>query len=224
MRPVSNPPNPWASADVVWLDEPPPARLELFEERAKSVVSENDSPDVAFRYSVNPYRGCIHACAYCYARPSHQYLGYGAGTDFDRKIVVKVNAPELLEEAFAARGWTGDAITFSGNTDCYQPIEASYAITRRCLEVCHAFRNPVGIITKGALIERDGQLLLVRNVRRDDDGAIAPMHQRGMSIESPTPAERARWESVFAHTRARLVGTIADAAFVQRIQTAARAH
>ena len=89
-RRVSNPPNPWSSTHVDWLEEPPVAELEVYEEEADSVLTENDSPDIGFRYSVNPYRGCFHACAYCYARPSHQYLGFGAGTDFDRKIVVKV--------------------------------------------------------------------------------------------------------------------------------------
>ena len=92
-RPVSNPPNPWQSVHAEWLGEPPAAELEVFEEEARSIIAENESPDVGFRYSVNPYRGCFHACAYCYARPTHQYLGWGAGTDFDRKIVAKVNAP-----------------------------------------------------------------------------------------------------------------------------------
>src|SRR4051812_45457415 len=159
VRPVANPPNPWSSTHVEWLEEPPPAALSIFEEDAKSVLSENDSPDVGFRYSVNPYRGCLHACAYCYARPSHQYLGWGAGTDFDRKIVVKRNAPELLRRELSRPRWQGDVIAFSGNTDCYQPLEATYELTRRCLEVCLDFQNPVSIITKGALIRRDVQLL-----------------------------------------------------------------
>ncbi len=158
-RPVSNPPNPWASMHVEWLGEPPPARLEVFEEEARSVVSENDSPDVPFRWSVNPYRGCIHGCAYCYARPGHQYLGWGAGTDFDRKIVVKVNAPSVLARELSRASWRRESITFSGVTDCYQPLEASYGLTRRCLEVCRAHRTPVAIITKGTLIRRDRELL-----------------------------------------------------------------
>ena len=98
-RRVSNPPNPWSSTEVEWLEEPPPVELEVFEEEAKSILSENDSPDVPFRWSVNPYRGCQHACAYCYARPYHQLIGFGAGTDFDSKIVVKINAAERLREA-----------------------------------------------------------------------------------------------------------------------------
>ncbi|HEX4439326.1 MAG TPA: PA0069 family radical SAM protein [Thermoanaerobaculia bacterium] len=158
-RLISNPPNPWETVHAEWLGEPPPAELEVFEEDAKSILSENDSPDIGFRFSVNPYRGCFHSCSYCYARPTHQYLGWGAGTDFDRKIVAKVNAPVLLRAEMSRRSWKGDTIVFSGVTDCYQPVEATYALTRRCLEVCADFRNPVGIVTKGALIRRDVDLL-----------------------------------------------------------------
>lgn len=158
-QPVSNPPNPWLSVHTEWLDEPPTAELEVFEEEAKSLLSENKSPDIGFRYSVNPYRGCFHACAYCYARPSHQYLGFGAGTDFERKIVVKVNAPKVLARELAARSWRRETIVFSGNTDCYQPLEASYELTRRCLEVCLDHENPIGMITKGALVRRDLDIL-----------------------------------------------------------------
>jgi DNA repair photolyase len=158
-QPVCNPPNPWDSVHVEYLGEPPPANLEVYEERARTIVSSNDSPDVPFRFSVNPYRGCFHGCAYCYARPSHQQLGFGAGTDFERRLVVKVNAPELLRDAFMGKRWQGDMLAFSGVTDCYQPLEASYEITRRLLDVCVEFRNPVGVITKGALVERDIDLL-----------------------------------------------------------------
>ncbi len=158
-RRVSNPPNPWQSVHAEWIGEPPAAELEVYEEDAKSIISENDSPDVGFRFSVNPYRGCFHACSYCFARPTHQYLGWGAGTDFDRKIVVKVNAPELLRREMSRRSWKGETLVFSGVTDCYQPLEAVYGITRKCLEVCAEFRNPVGIVTKGALVRRDIDLL-----------------------------------------------------------------
>ena len=166
-RPVQNPPNPWQSAHVDWEGEPPPAELEVFEETAKSALSKNDSPDVGFRYSINPYRGCYHGCSYCYARPTHQYLGFGAGTDFERKIVVKTNVPALLRDAFAKRSWAGETIAFSGNTDCYQPLEASYRLTRQCLEICLEHRNPVAIITKSAVIRRDVELLaeLAREAR-----------------------------------------------------------
>lgn len=159
-RPVANPPNPWASTHVEYLGEPPPAALEVHEEEARTIVASNDSPDIPFRYSVNPYRGCFHGCAYCFARPTHQYLGYGAGTDFERRIVVKTNAVELLREAFMHPRWQGDGLTISGVTDCYQPLEASYRLTRGLLEVCRDFRNPVGIITKGALVERDLDVLV----------------------------------------------------------------
>jgi DNA repair photolyase len=160
-RRARNPPNPWHSSHVEWLGEPPPVALEVFEEEAKSIVASNDSPDVGFEHSVNPYRGCQHACAYCYARPTHQYIDLGAGTDFETKIVVKVNAPELLERELAARRWRKGrpVLAFSGVTDCYQPLEASYGLTRRCLEVCHRFRHPVYVITKGALVRRDVELL-----------------------------------------------------------------
>lgn len=159
VRRVSNPPNPWATIEVEWLGEPPPAELEVYEEEVKRPLAENESPDVGFRWSLNPYRGCFPACGYCYARSSHQYWGFGAGTDFDRKIVVKTNVAEKLREEFFRSSWKGDTIAFSGNTDCYQPLEAVYGLTRKCLEVCREFRNPVGVITKGALIRRDIELL-----------------------------------------------------------------
>lgn len=160
-RRVTNPPNPWSSRAVEWLDEPPPAALEVYEEHTRSALSKNDSPDLPFRYSLNPYRGCQHACAYCYARPSHQYLELGAGTDFDTKIVVKTNVAQVLREELASRRWRAgrDWIAFSGVTDCYQPLEASYELTRACLEACDEFRHPIGIITKGALVRRDAELL-----------------------------------------------------------------
>ncbi len=169
-RPVSNPPNPWESVHAEWLGQPPEAALEVFEEAAKSIIAENDSPDVGFRCSVNPYRGCFHACAYCYARPTHQYLGWGAGTDFDRRIVVKTNAPELLRRELMRKSWKGETLVFSGVTDCYQPLEAVYGITRRCLEVCAEFRNPVGIVTKGALVRRDADVLA--QLAREADAVV----------------------------------------------------
>jgi DNA repair photolyase len=159
MRPVANPPNPWLSAHHEWLEPPPAARVEVYEETAGSILSENNSPDVPFRWSVNPYRGCQHACAYCYARPSHEYLGFGAGTDFDTRLIVKTNAAQLLAKRFASRRWTREAVTFSGVTDCYQPLEAVYGLTRACLEACRDHRNPVGVITKAYLIVRDAELL-----------------------------------------------------------------
>jgi DNA repair photolyase len=156
---VDNPRNPWQTTHVELLGPPPDAALQIYEERAASILSENHSPDLPFRWTLNPYRGCFHACAYCYARPTHQYLDWGAGTDFDRKIVAKVNAPELLREHLSRPSWQGEWIVFSGVTDCYQPSEAVFGLTRSCLEACAEFRNPVGVITKGSLVERDLDVL-----------------------------------------------------------------
>lgn len=156
---VSNPPNPWSTTHVEWLEEPQVARLEVYEEEVDSALTSNDSPDVGFHWSVNPYRGCWHACAYCYARPGHQYLGFGAGSDFERRIVVKTNAPEVLSVQLASRTWRRETVVFSGVTDCYQPLEANYELTRRCLEVCLARRTPIAIITKSTLIRRDVDVL-----------------------------------------------------------------
>jgi DNA repair photolyase len=158
-RPISNPPNPWHEAHVEWLGPPPEVALEIREIEARSILSKNESPDIPFTYSLNPYQGCYHGCAYCYARPTHQYLGFGAGTDFERKLMVKVNAPALLRKTFARASWQGETLVFSGNTDCYQPLEASYRLTRQCLEVCLEHRNPVAIITKGGVVQRDVALL-----------------------------------------------------------------
>ena len=160
MRPVDNPRHRFESQYVEWLGEPPAARLTVYEETStKEIVSTNDSPDLPFRHSVNPYRGCTHACAYCYARPSHEYLGHGAGTDFDTRIVAKLRAPELLRAKLTSRAWGFEPIAFSGDTDCYQPIEASYGLTRGCLEACRDVSQPVMLITKSYLITRDVALL-----------------------------------------------------------------
>jgi DNA repair photolyase len=160
MRYVANPPNPWLSHSVEWIGEPPAAKIEVFEEtETRSIISHNDSPDVAFDYSINCYRGCIHGCTYCFSRPTHEYLDFGAGTDFERKIVVKVKAAELLRKELMKPSWKGDEIVFSFTSDPYIPLEANYKLTRSCLEVCAEFRNPVGIVTKSALIRRDIDVL-----------------------------------------------------------------
>ncbi|MGC4098753.1 MAG: PA0069 family radical SAM protein [Nitrospira sp.] len=160
MRQISNPPNPFESQHRDLLEPAGAAKLTLYADDSREILSRNDSPDLPFRWSVNPYRGCFHACAYCYARPSHEYWGFGAGTDFESKIVVKEDAPRLLRRAFDKPSWQGELIVFSGNTDCYQPVEAEYGLTRACLEVCADYRNPVGIITKGSLILRDLDVLV----------------------------------------------------------------
>jgi len=158
--PVANPPSRYQSTSLEYDDgEAPLAELEVYEDQSRSILASNDSPDVGFRWSVNPYRGCQHACSYCYARPTHEYLSFGAGTDFERKIVVKPRAPELLRESFDKPSWKGELVVFSGNTDCYQPLEAKMRLTRGCLKVCAEYRNPVGIITKSPVIERDIDVL-----------------------------------------------------------------
>lgn len=159
MRPISNPPNPYESRHRDLLEPAPDVRLQMYDDASRDILSRNDSPDLSFRWSVNPYRGCFHACAYCYARPTHEYWGFGAGTDFESKIVVKRHAARLLRQAFDKPSWKGELIVFSGNTDCYQPIEASLELTRACLEVCADYRNPVAIITKGVLVQRDLDVL-----------------------------------------------------------------
>jgi DNA repair photolyase len=168
MNYVENPPNPWLTHSTEWIGEPPEAKLEVFEEtETRKIITHNDSPDVGFDYTVNCYRGCIHGCTYCFSRPTHEYLGYGAGTDFDRKIIAKVNAPELLRKELMKPSWKGDEIVFSFTSDPYIPLEANYKLTRRCLEVCSEFRNPVRIITKSAMIRRDIDVLkeLSQNAR-----------------------------------------------------------
>lgn len=159
MRTVSNPPNPFESQYRELLEPARTVKLTVYEDETREILSRNDSPDLPFRWSVNPYRGCFHACAYCYARSSHEYWGFGAGTDFDSKLIVKDDAPRLLRHAFNRQSWGGELIVFSGNTDCYQPLEATYGLTRACLSVCAEYRNPIGIITKGALVLRDIDIL-----------------------------------------------------------------
>ncbi|MCA9190227.1 MAG: PA0069 family radical SAM protein [Planctomycetales bacterium] len=134
-------------------------KIEYIDDASQSIVSENSSPDVPFRYSINPYRGCVHACSYCYARPGHDYLGFNAGLDFETKIVVKRDAPLLFRKFLCSEKWKPEPITFSGVTDCYQPAERKFRLTRQCLEVAWECRQPIGMITKNALILRDLEIL-----------------------------------------------------------------
>ena len=196
---IWNPPNPYLTEHRELLGEPPAAELEVYEDQSRSMLSENDSPDIGFRWSVNPYRGCFHACAYCYARPTHEYFGFGAGTDFERRIFVKRRAPTLLEQAFLRGSWKGERGMFSGVTDCYQPLEASWTLTRQCLEVCRRFRNPVGIITKSLLIRRDAELLAA--LAREADARIflsIPFLDERIArlIEPGAPTIRRRFETM----------------------------
>ena len=152
--------------DQEYLDGLQKRPIEYLPDSSQSIVSENDSPDVPFRYSVNPYRGCVHGCAYCYARNSHEYLGLSAGLDFETKIFVKERAPQLFREFLARPNWTPELVAFSGVTDCYQPAERTYRLTRQCLEVALECRLPVGIVTKNALVVRDLDLLTEMSAQR----------------------------------------------------------
>jgi DNA repair photolyase len=154
------------------IDAPlPDARTQFFEDGTESILSHNDSPDIPFSYGINPYRGCEHGCAYCYARAYHDYLGWSSGLDFETKILVKRRAPELLRRELSSPRWQPQLIAVSGATDCYQPAERHFRLTRQCLEVLLELRNPVGIITKNFLVTRDVDLL----------------------------AEFAKWQGVMAH-------------------------
>ena len=136
---------------------------QIIEVFPKTIVNAVKSPDLPMEYSLNPYQGCEHGCSYCYARPTHEYWGFSAGIDFERKIMVKKNAPELLEKFFKKRNYIPKTIMLSGNTDCYQPIERELKITRKILEVCLAYRHPVSILSKNALVLRDLDLFIKMN-------------------------------------------------------------
>jgi len=161
---------------------------------SKTLVNKVTSPDVGMMYSANPYQGCEHGCIYCYARNSHEYWGYSAGLDFESRIVVKKNAPALLRKFFDNKNWEPAVISLSGNTDCYQPIERKMKITRALLEVCLEYRNPVGILTKNALVLRDFDLIqelnkqnLVRvfsSITSTDEGLRRVLEPRTASYKS----------------------------------------
>src|SRR5437870_5301028 len=140
-------------------DAIPAPATEFLPDASRTIIARNESPDIPFDASINPYRGCEHGCVYCYARPFHEYLGYSAGLDFETKIMVKENAPELLRRELSSPKWTPRVIALSGVTDCYQPVERKLKLTRRCLEVLAEFRNPVCIITKNSLVTRDLDVL-----------------------------------------------------------------
>lgn len=140
-------------------DERPRVATQFFRDGTRTIIASNSSPDIGFERSVNPYRGCEHGCAYCYARPTHEYLGFSAGLDFETRILVKERAPELLEAELASPKWEPQTVMMSGVTDPYQPVERRLRLTRRCLEVLAKFRNPVGIITKNKLVTRDIDVL-----------------------------------------------------------------
>jgi len=155
-----NPRNRFESRELIpgpdWdpTDDPSPETV-VFEDDSKSLITTQDSPDIPFSASLNPYRGCEHGCVYCYARPYHEYLGFSAGLDFETKLLAKRNAAELLRRELSAPAWTPKVLAVSGVTDCYQPIERRLRLTRACVEVLAEFRNPVSFITKNRLITRD---------------------------------------------------------------------
>jgi DNA repair photolyase len=160
---AQNPPNrfiPLYRERVDWDDEDDPApTTRFFRDETRTILATNDSPDIPFEYSLNPYRGCEHGCVYCYARPTHEYLSLSAGLDFETQIFVKEDAPKLLREALLSPRWVPQTVSISGVTDPYQPVERRLELTRRCLEVFAEFRNPVGIVTKNALVARDIDVL-----------------------------------------------------------------
>ena len=198
----SNPPNRFERLHYDFADaEPDPdgaapdPRVQYLRDPARSIIATNQSPDVGFDASINPYRGCEHACAYCFARPTHEYLGFSSGLDFETKILVKENAPELLRRELAAPRWKPQVLALSGVTDAYQPIERKLALTRRCLEVLAEFRNPVQVVTKSRLVARDADLLA--DLARDGCAAVLlsvttldPAVHRAMEPRTPRPALR----------------------------------
>lgn len=140
-------------------EEDPLPRTQFLKDHSRTIITTNDSPDVGFEASINPYRGCEHGCIYCYARPTHEYLGFSSGLDFETKIMVKEDAPQLLRAELSSRKWQPKVLAMSGVTDPYQPVERRLKITRGCLEVLAEFRNPVAIVTKNQLVTRDVDLL-----------------------------------------------------------------
>jgi DNA repair photolyase len=159
-----NPPNRFEKIrlerDEDWNpEEDPSPKTRFLRDLSQSLITYNDSPDIPFHASLNAYRGCEHGCSYCYARITHEYLGFSAGLDFETKIMVKENAPELLRRELSSPKWKPQTLAMSGVTDCYQPIERRLQLTRRCLAVLAEFRNPVSIVTKNYLVTRDIDLL-----------------------------------------------------------------
>ena len=196
---IGNPKNRFETIEVERDEEVPGPEwieTELLRDTSKSVIAYNDSPDVGFSASVNPYRGCEHGCVYCYARPFHEYLGFSAGLDFESRILVKEDAPALLRKELCSPKWKPQTLAMSGVTDCYQPAERRLEITRRCLAVLAEFRNPVGIITKNELVTRDIDILQELNE-----------HQAAMvmlSITTLDPEVARRMEPRASHPRDRL--------------------
>ncbi len=177
------------------LEELPPFRTKVFEENPKTIITKNDSPDISFDRSINPYRGCEHGCSYCYARPAHAYMGLSPGLDFESKLFAKPNAAALLRAELSAKGYVPRTIALGANTDCYQPIERDLRITRSILEVLAEFNHPVGIVTKSALVTRDIDILSEMAKKRLVKVALSVTtldHKlsRAMEPRASTPAKR----------------------------------
>lgn len=199
---TANPPNRFERLHYDFADaepdpdgEPADLRVQYLRDPARSIIATNDSPDVGFDASINPYRGCTHACVYCFARPTHEYLGFSSGLDFETKILVKENAPALLRRELASPRWKPQVLGVSGVTDAYQPIERKLGLTRRCLEVLAECRNPVTVVTKSRLVARDADVLA--ELARHDCASVLisvttldPAVHRAMEPRTPRPALR----------------------------------
>lgn len=197
MRYVNNPPNPYEKYSAEFLGEPPPAKLEIYEETAtKKIITKAWSPDFGDRYTVNCYRGCVHACTYCFARQYHEYLGYSAGTDFETKIVVKPNAPYLLRQELKKTRQNIKHLDFSFATDPYLPLEANYELTRKCLQVCADFQIPVAIITKSPLVTRDLDVLTRLKKVMVYFSIPFPTREKSKPFEISTPTPEVRFRAM----------------------------
>ncbi len=199
MRHIKNPPNPYSKLSAEYVGEPPPTKLEIFEELAtRKVITKAFASDWegGWRYTVNCYRGCVHGCTYCFARQYHEYLGYGAGTDFETKIVVKPNTPELLREELKKCRDKMPHLDFSFATDPYIALEAEYKLTRQCLEVCAEFRVPTAVITKSPLVTRDIDVLK-RQVKTSVFFSLPFLtKERSNPFEPYTPVPEARFRAM----------------------------
>jgi DNA repair photolyase len=179
------------------VDEPLVGKTQVFHEEAKSILTRNESPDVPFSVSLNPFRGCEHGCIYCFARPTHSYLGLSPGLDFESKVFAKLNAPELLRRELAKPSYVPEPIALGVNTDAYQPCERELRLTRRVLEVLHDCEHPVALITKSSLIERDIDLLAAMAAKKQAAAAITittldPAIARTLEPRATAPARRLR--------------------------------
>jgi DNA repair photolyase len=191
--------------DAAPQEDPGRPKTTVTPERAKSIISRNDSPDVPFTNSINPYRGCEHGCIYCYARPSHAYLGLSPGLDFETRLFAKVNAAELLRDALSKPGYRCESITVGANTDPYQPVEREWRITRQVLEVLAECDHPVAIITKNALVERDLDLLAPMAAKRLAQVYVSVTtldHDIARRMEPRASAPRRRLDAISALSRA----------------------